>query len=89
MTPAQYRVALTAIGWTPWGLATRLGVHETRTRRWGTGRYPIPENVAAWLERLDNDVAMGRVELRRAPRRKVVARLSVRYAGGNRYKPNR
>jgi DNA-binding transcriptional regulator YdaS (Cro superfamily) len=52
MTPTRYRECLDAIGWTPWGLATRLGVHETRTRRWGTGRYEIPENVARWLERL-------------------------------------
>jgi hypothetical protein len=52
VTPDRYRQCLEAIGWTPWGLAARLGVHETRTRRWGTGRYEIPEPVAQWLEAL-------------------------------------
>ena len=52
MTPDRYQACLTAIGWTPFSLATRLDVHETRTRRWGTGRYAIPPNVADWLEHL-------------------------------------
>ena len=52
MTPTRYRECLTTLGWTPWALAERLGVHETRTRRWGTGRYEIPMTVAEWLERL-------------------------------------
>ena len=52
MTPDRYHTCLDAIGWTPFSLATRLGVHETRTRRWGTGRYEIPPRVSEWLERL-------------------------------------
>jgi hypothetical protein len=35
-------------------LADILGVHETSTRRWGTGRREIPPNVSAWLETLGN-----------------------------------
>lgn len=52
MTPTEYRAALESIGWTQRGLAERLGIHETRTRRWATGQYKIPPNVAEWLQRL-------------------------------------
>jgi ribosome-binding protein aMBF1 (putative translation factor) len=52
LTPDEYTEALDAIGWSPHRLAQRLGVHETRTRRWGTGAYPVPENVAKWLRHL-------------------------------------
>jgi len=50
MTPARYHTCLAVIGWTPHGLAAALNVHETRTRRWGTGQAVIPPDVAAWLE---------------------------------------
>jgi hypothetical protein len=52
MTPDEFAEVLDAIGWTPHRLAQRLGIHETRTRRWAKGTYPIPENVAEWLLRL-------------------------------------
>lgn len=52
MTPERFKECVDTIGWTGHGLAAILGVHETRTRRWGTGRYPVPQNVADWLERL-------------------------------------
>lgn len=52
MTPERFRECLAAIGWTQHGLAAVLGVHETRPRRWATGRYEIPPAVAEWLERL-------------------------------------
>jgi hypothetical protein len=54
MTPDEYRGALEAIGWTEHGLSRQLRVHETRTRRWGSGReqYPIPDPIAAWLLKL-------------------------------------
>ncbi len=52
MTPTEYSECLNLIGWTQRGLAERLGVHETRTRRWASGKYSIPANVAAWLDRL-------------------------------------
>ena len=54
MTPERFNECLTLIGWTGRGLAAHLGVHETRTRRWGSGRYPIPQTIAAWLESLAN-----------------------------------
>jgi DNA-binding transcriptional regulator YdaS (Cro superfamily) len=56
MTPRAFRAALSTIGWTQRGLADRLGVHETRVRRWVSGVYPIPENVAEWLQRLATEV---------------------------------
>jgi DNA-binding transcriptional regulator YdaS (Cro superfamily) len=49
MTPHRFHECLDAIGWSQRALADRLGVHETRTRRWASGRYPIPANVAVWL----------------------------------------
>jgi ribosome-binding protein aMBF1 (putative translation factor) len=52
MTPTRFRACLESIGWTQRGLADRLGLHETRTRRWASGRYEVPQNVADWLERL-------------------------------------
>jgi ribosome-binding protein aMBF1 (putative translation factor) len=52
MTPTRLRECLDLIGWSQRALADTLGLHETRVRRWATGRYPVPDNVAAWLERL-------------------------------------
>lgn len=49
MTADELVAALDTIGWTPHRLAQRLGIHETRTRRWVKGAYPIPDNVAGWL----------------------------------------
>jgi hypothetical protein len=48
----RFRAALDLIDWTPHGLARRLGVDESRTRRWMAGRYPVPADVLAWLETL-------------------------------------
>jgi len=52
MTPDRFRECLAAIGWSQRGMARQLGIHETRPRRWASGRYSIPEDVADWLERL-------------------------------------
>jgi len=52
MTPDRFDECLTVIGWSLRGVADRLGVHETRPRRWSAGRYPVPADVAKWLERL-------------------------------------
>ena len=49
MTPTEFRRAMETIGWTQRGLATLLGVHETRTRRWASGAILIPEDIAKWL----------------------------------------
>jgi DNA-binding transcriptional regulator YdaS (Cro superfamily) len=50
MTPTRLDECLALIGWTYRGLAKRLGLHETRVRRWANGVYPVPANVADWLE---------------------------------------
>ena len=51
MTPTDLRRCLQTLHWSQRGLADRLGVHETRVRRWASGVYPVPEAVGAWLER--------------------------------------
>lgn len=51
-TPEAYQEALDTIGWSMHGLAIRLGVHETRTRRWGSGQAVIPDVVWEWLQSL-------------------------------------
>ena len=50
MTPTRFRACLESIGWSQRALADRLGLHETRTRRWASGRYEVPQNVADWLQ---------------------------------------
>lgn len=52
MTPSRLRECLDLIGWSQRELADRLAIHETRTRRWAAGRYPVPPAVGDWLERL-------------------------------------
>lgn len=53
MTPDRFRECLNMIGWSMRGVAERLRVHETLVRQWwATGRKPIPDEVAAWLEAL-------------------------------------
>lgn len=50
MSPTRFHECLATLDWTQRGLARRLGVHDGRTRRWASGRYPIPEPIAVWLE---------------------------------------
>lgn len=52
MDATRLRECLAAVGWSQRFLADRLRIAETRSRRWASGRAPIPDNVAAWLERL-------------------------------------
>ncbi len=52
MTPDRFHECLAALDWSQRGLAKLLGVHDGRTRRWASGRYPIPEPIAAWLDTL-------------------------------------
>ena len=52
MTPKRLVWCLDAIGWSTRGAADRLNVHETKLRYWKAGRYPVPDEVAAWLETL-------------------------------------
>ncbi|MBV8094349.1 MAG: helix-turn-helix domain-containing protein [Acetobacteraceae bacterium] len=52
MTPARLKACREAIGWTIRGTAARIGVHETRLRRWEAGKLPAPEAYVRWIERL-------------------------------------
>jgi transcriptional regulator with XRE-family HTH domain len=51
MTGADLTFALAVIGWSQRELARRLGVTESRVRRWARGTMPVPEAVADWLRR--------------------------------------
>jgi hypothetical protein len=51
MTSDRLREILAALHWSQRGLAAILGYDERQVRRWAVGA-PIPEPVAAWLERL-------------------------------------
>jgi hypothetical protein len=51
MTPDRMRELLSRAGESQRGLARRLGCPERLARSWCAGRRPIPDDVAAWLER--------------------------------------
>lgn len=51
MTPAHLRHTLAALHWTQRGLADILGMDERQVRRWAAGQYPVPADIAEWLER--------------------------------------
>ncbi len=52
MTPDRFAACLHALDWSQRGLARSLGLHDSSVRRWASGRYPIPEPIAAWLDTL-------------------------------------
>ena len=52
MTPQRFRTILLALDWSQRGLASHLGIADTRARRWANGQMEIPESVATWLEKL-------------------------------------
>jgi ribosome-binding protein aMBF1 (putative translation factor) len=52
MTPERFRECVEHIGWSMRSLADQLGMHETRTRRWADGSYPVPKEIERWLEKL-------------------------------------
>lgn len=52
MTPERFRECLEHIGWSQRGVANRLGISEATVRRWSDAAYPVPQQVALWLERL-------------------------------------
>lgn len=52
MTADGFNLALLSIGWSVRSLAFRLDCNPTLTHRWSKGDAPVPEPVAAWLERL-------------------------------------
>lgn len=51
MTPTTLRAHLAALDWTQRGLAEMLAMDERQVRRWAAGHTPIPERIAAWVER--------------------------------------
>jgi len=52
MTPTRFRECLDDIGWSLRKLARRLRCDDGTVRQFGSGRRPIPANLAAWLETL-------------------------------------
>ena len=52
MTPGRLRECLAWLRWSQRGLAEALGCDDRLVRRWAAGTGPVPDEVAAWLERL-------------------------------------
>lgn len=52
MNATEYNACMQAIGWSQHELARRLGVSPGKTKRWGNGQYPVPRDVARWLQRV-------------------------------------
>ena len=52
MTPTRFRECLDDIGWSLRKLARRLHCDDGTVRQFGSGRRPIPANLATWLEHL-------------------------------------
>ena len=52
MTPTRLRECLAALHWSQRGLATILARPEGTVRQWARGATRIPEDVAAWLDKL-------------------------------------
>lgn len=52
MTPTRLRECIEILGWSQRGLARMLGRDEGTARQWARGATRIPDDVAAWLERL-------------------------------------
>lgn len=53
MSPTRLRECLEALEWTQRGLARVLDRQEGTVRQWARGVVQIPDDVAAWLERLE------------------------------------
>jgi len=43
---------LETIGWTRRGVAARVGLSNTSCRRYEIGTAKVPDDIAAWLEKL-------------------------------------
>jgi ribosome-binding protein aMBF1 (putative translation factor) len=50
MTPQRLAEILQSLGWSQRGLARTVGWNERTVRRWCSGEYAVPNDVAAWLE---------------------------------------
>jgi hypothetical protein len=49
MTAEELRACLDALHWSQRGLADILDRDPRMVRRWGSGHYAIPDDVAHWL----------------------------------------
>lgn len=52
MTPTRLRECLALLRWSQRGLADALQRPEGTVRQWARGTVRIPDDVAAWLERI-------------------------------------
>ena len=52
MEPTRLRDCIKVLGWTQRGLARLLDRQEGTVRQWARGAVEIPEDVAAWLDKL-------------------------------------
>jgi hypothetical protein len=52
VTSDEFRACLKALNWSQRGLAALIGRDERMVRRWGTGQWAIPDDVAGWLTTL-------------------------------------
>lgn len=52
MTHTRLSAILTLLRWSARDLAAAVAMNERTVRRWLSGDYPIPADVADWLETL-------------------------------------
>lgn len=52
MTSERFTQRLEVIGWPAREVARRLDLPWKRVCLWMNGRYPVPDEVAAWIEQL-------------------------------------
>jgi hypothetical protein len=52
MKPERFLECLEILHWSQRGFAADFGISDRQVRRWGTGVYPIPEEIGDWLEKL-------------------------------------
>jgi hypothetical protein len=52
MTSTEFRACLATLDWSPRSLAHLIDRDERMVRRWGSGQYTIPDDVADWLATL-------------------------------------
>jgi hypothetical protein len=52
MTADEFRACLDALDWSQRSLARLLDRDERMVRRWASGQYDIPDEVAGWLRAL-------------------------------------
>jgi hypothetical protein len=56
VTAPEFRAALLTLGWSERHLAERLHCDPQRVHRWGQGFYPVPPQIAEWLQNLTDTI---------------------------------